>query len=191
MNTFIYSYVHDLKKKIGKQKRVLEIGSLNVNGSIKDHFSDADKYIGIDLEKGENVDIVASSYDIPKLFKKESFDCVICCETLEHDTYFWVTLMNMRWVLKKGGYMIISVPSLQQYIHSYPKDYWRFLPDAIEVFLKDFEECEGVVAFPGHIKSPKPESDLLTVIYHGKKPKNWKEKIPYPAFIKPVQKKTN
>lgn len=179
MNSLVMQYVQSVKDRIGKQSRVLEIGSLDVNGSVRPIFSDANEYIGIDPIKGRGVDIVASSYQIPKLFKKESFDCVICCETLEHDPFFWITIRNMRWVLKKGGWLIVSAPSLRQKVHQYPKDYYRFLPDAFDlVIFKGFEECEGVVGFPASLKKPSPEKHLLTIAYSGRKPMKFREMLP-------------
>lgn len=180
MNHLILEYIENLKQRIGRQSRVLDIGSLDVNGSPRKFFKDADEYIGIDLEKGKSVDIVASSYDIPKLFKKNSFDCVICCETIEHDSFFWVTIRNMRWVLKPGGWMILSAPSLRQYIHRYPIDCYRFLPDAFETFFfKGFEELNGMMGYAERIINPIPATDLLTISFSGKKPlRGWKETLP-------------
>src|SRR3990172_4050477 len=125
MTPFVISKLKEIKKEIGKQNKVLEIGSLNVNGTARDVFGDANVYVGIDLLKGKGVNIVMSSYDIKKKFKRGEFDCVICCETLEHDKFFWKTLENINYVLKKGGWLIISAPGPFQLYHNLP-DYYRF-----------------------------------------------------------------
>ena len=39
---------------------VLDIGSLNVNGSVRHLFTDAEKYIGIDFREGKDVDVYLS-----------------------------------------------------------------------------------------------------------------------------------
>jgi hypothetical protein len=62
-----------------RRKRVLEIGSRNVNGSIRYLFPRSE-YIGIDLVQGPGVDIVADGATCTA----EPFDCVISTEALEH-----------------------------------------------------------------------------------------------------------
>jgi len=69
-------YIKFLKEKFPeffKEKKVLEIGSLNINGSIRDFFENCD-YIGLDLEPGKDVDIICEgqNYDA----NDESFDVV-------------------------------------------------------------------------------------------------------------------
>jgi len=141
MNNFINEFVGKQKKKIGKQSKVLEIGSLNMNGSIRHWFKDADEYIGIDYQEGKGVDKVMWSYDIPKVWKKEYFDCVIACESFEHDPNFWKTLEIMKWVLKKGGWMIITAPGRMMKLHEYPYDFYRFMPQAFSgVFYAGFDD---------------------------------------------------
>jgi hypothetical protein len=43
-------------------KRVLEVGSLNINGTVRDLFVDCD-YVGCDLGEGSGVDIVCAGQD--------------------------------------------------------------------------------------------------------------------------------
>lgn len=120
--------------------RVLEIGSLDLNGSVKHLFSDAREYIGIDMRGGKNVDIVMNAHDVYSKFGMDSFDTVLCYNTLEHDDSFWVTLENIRKVLRVGGWLIISAPTYGFPIHDYPGDYWRFSEEVYEkVFFKGFE----------------------------------------------------
>lgn len=126
-------------------KNVLEVGSLDVNGNIKDLLLERySNYIGIDMRDGANVDMVVDGHDIKKHFKKESFDLVICIDTLEHDSKFWLTVENMRWVLKKGGWLILGAPSLKHPRHNHPYDYYRFFKSAFEVFLKGYKDVYTV-----------------------------------------------
>jgi len=55
---------------------VLEVGSLNINGTVRDFF-DAEEYIGIDIGEGPGVDVVSGGH---KYKSKKKFDCVISCE---------------------------------------------------------------------------------------------------------------
>lgn len=61
-------------------KRVLEIGSRDINGTVRDVVS-ADYYHGIDIVAGPGVDEVA---DATSYRSEETYDAVICCEVLEH-----------------------------------------------------------------------------------------------------------
>ena len=132
--------------------RVLEIGSLDVNGEVREFFPDANEYIGIDMQKGAGVDIVINAHDIKKRFGENSFDTVVCLEMLEHDNAFWLTLRNIKWVLKKGGFFICSTPTINFPFHPYPKDYWRFTKEAYsDVIFKGYDlvKIDGVVDSEG------------------------------------------
>lgn len=73
--------------------RVLEVGSLNINGTVRDFFTDCD-YTGIDVGPGRDVDIVAQGqeYDAPD----EHFGTVISAECFEHNPFWLETFVNMR-----------------------------------------------------------------------------------------------
>jgi SAM-dependent methyltransferase len=109
--------------------RVLEIGALDVNGQVRDLFPDAALYIGVDVVAGRNVDVVLNGHDLLSHFGLCAFDLVLCLETLEHDPAFWLTLQEIRAVLKPGGLACISVPGNGFPEHHKP-DHWRFLPDS-------------------------------------------------------------
>ena len=179
MNTFIQNIVKDFKKKTGKHNRVLEIGAWNINGGVRQFFKDADEYIGIDPMGGKGVDLKISSYEIPKYFKKESFDLILCLETLEHDPYFEYTVQLMLDYLKPGGWLVISSPGLAQGIHRAPKDYYRFMPDAYtDVFFRGYDALTWALAFrPGHTPRGRGSDknwdwpNMVTVIVYAQKPK--------------------
>ena len=141
MTNQIYSWVKKAKKDFIKNPgRILEIGSKNINGSVRDVFFDTKEYIGIDSEPGFDVDLVLDAHDILKRFKPSSFDVVLCLEMLEHDNAFWITIDIMKQVLKKGGFLIISTPTFSFPLHRHPKDFFRFGEDAFqEIFFAGFE----------------------------------------------------
>lgn len=71
--------------------RILEIGSLNINGTVRDYIQPfAEKYIGIDMQEGPGVDIV---HDAAKFTKPNFFDVVVCAEVFEH-TPEWQTIIK-------------------------------------------------------------------------------------------------
>jgi SAM-dependent methyltransferase len=121
---------------------VLEVGSLNINGSAREFFpkSQCGSYLGIDMIYGKDVDIQMNAHDIKDKFKEDSSDVVICLNTLEHDNKFWLTLDGINYVLKKGGYFVFCQPTYNFPIHKHPKDYWRVLEDGVrEVIMEGFE----------------------------------------------------
>lgn len=120
---------------------VLEVGSYNVNGSVRDYF-EAHEYLGVDMRAGRGVDLVWNAHDLDGAVGDTQYDVVLCLETLEHDDAFWVTLRQLKAHLKPGGYLIITAPSFGFPEHRYPKDYWRFGTDAFEVFFEGLEVLE-------------------------------------------------
>lgn len=44
------------------------------------------------------------------MFEGESFDLVLCNSVLEHDAHFWLSLAEVRRVLRPGGIAMIGVP---------------------------------------------------------------------------------
>lgn len=118
---------------------ILDIGSLNVNGNVRDYFNDAKSYTGIDFRSGKDVDIVMNAHDLRKHFDSNSFDTVFCMDMLEHDDKFWITCEQINSVLKPGGYLIIVQPTIDFPIHKHPNDYWRATEAAFrDIYYKDY-----------------------------------------------------
>jgi len=115
-----------------ENKKILDVGSYDVNGTMKPIFEKG-QYVGLDMEEGPNVDIVGVSHDIP--FEKDEFDIVISSSCFEHDDMFWVSFQEMCRVLKPGGYMYIQAPSNGPY-HGWPGDNWRFYIDSWKALEK-------------------------------------------------------
>lgn len=135
MTKEIRAWVEQAIKEHDIGGKTLEIGSLDVNGGVRDLFED---YIGIDQVEGKGVDLVMDANYLHGGFKPDLFDTVLCLEVLEHDKNFHATLSGIEFVLKEGGYLILSTPANGFPIHRYPKDYWRFNEDAYrEVLLGD------------------------------------------------------
>ena len=86
-------------------KKVLDVGSLDINGSNKSLFVNC-QYIGIDVAEGNNVDVVSTAheYDCPD----ETFDVIVSSECFEHDMHYDKSLMNIFRILKKGGLFLFT-----------------------------------------------------------------------------------
>jgi len=88
-----------------KEVKVIDLGSLDVNGSLKELFSDSE-YIGIDIVSGKNVDIVCKADEAP--FPDAIFDTVISAEMLEHDEFWKESLLKMYNLAKPNALIAIS-----------------------------------------------------------------------------------
>ena len=84
--------------------RVLDVGSLDLNGSTRDLF-DGSEYIGLDLGEGKGVDVVSIAHE----YEPESpFDVVISTEMLEHDIHWRMTLPKMVEFCRPGGLVVMT-----------------------------------------------------------------------------------
>lgn len=138
MQQKVYEFVESHSKDV--KGKVLDIGSLNVNGSLRELFKGSEGYTGLDMREGNNVDVVANAHKLP--FEDDTFDCVTCVETLEHDDNPFKTLSEIHRVLKLGGKVILAASGINFPKHEYPFDYFRYTADGIKVLLKDFYEVE-------------------------------------------------
>lgn len=117
-------------------KETLEVGSLDVNGSVRSLFSGG--YTGIDMRDGPGVDIVGTADALP--FVAHRFDVVVSTEMLEHDPSPWLSLAEMGRVLKTGGHLILTTRGNGFFEHNEPSDYWRFMPSSRQLLL-DLASC--------------------------------------------------
>lgn len=107
---------------------VLDIGSQNVNGSLKDVCPSYFKYTGVDFVAGQGVDVVLDDpYTLP--FDDQSVDVIVSSSVFEHSEMFWVLFLELLRILKPAGLLYLNVPSNGHY-HRYPEDCWRFYPDS-------------------------------------------------------------
>ena len=86
-------------------KKVLEIGSLNINGSVRQFYSGCE-YTGIDVAAGLDVDIVSNGEDFYE--KAGVYDVIISCECMEHNPMYKKTWLNMIRMLKEDGLLIMT-----------------------------------------------------------------------------------
>lgn len=113
----------------GKKLRVLDVGGLNVNGSVRPLFEEAGHaFCALDMEAHWSVDVVSPPGE-PLPFEDGSFDAVVSTSCFEHDPIFWLTFKEIARVTKDKCYVYINAPSNEVY-HGYPGDNWRFYKDA-------------------------------------------------------------
>lgn len=120
-------------RTVEKGSRVLDVGSMNVNGAFREMFQDCD-YVGIDIAAGDNVDIVVPEYEYP--FQDDAFDVIISGSTLEHVKKPWLWIKEVGRLLKPGGKLCIIVPYAHPY-HNHPVDCWRVFPEGLQVLFDE------------------------------------------------------
>lgn len=131
-------------KSISKNKnfkKIIEIGSLDVNGEIKSLFENFDIYHGVDIAKGKNVDIVGhfASASVQEKIEK-SYDLIICCNVLEHDKNWRNTFECALKKVDIGGVIAIVQPttiSLNNFYH--------------------INKCSSIVQFPSSWENGRVE----------------------------------
>jgi SAM-dependent methyltransferase len=107
---------------------VLEFGSQNFNGGLRELKSQTMRWHGVDLSEGPGVDsIIEIGGKYP--FKDSTFDLVVASSVFEHDIQFWNSFLEMVRVVKEDGLVLLIMPS-QGAFHRYPLDAFRFYPDA-------------------------------------------------------------
>jgi SAM-dependent methyltransferase len=94
--------------------RVLEVGSLNVNGTPRGLCGDAACYVGIDRVPGRGVDVVCDAADYDGA---GGYDLVICCEVLEHAPDPDVVIACARRALAPGGRIILTAAAPERPAH--------------------------------------------------------------------------
>lgn len=149
----------------GPFQKVLDVGSMEVSGGkISDLFEEVD-YLGIDMREADNVDQIINGHDLMESFQPDSFDLVICFDTFEHDDKFWLTMDNIKKLVKSGGWVVIGMPSRGCPEHDHPGDYWRFMPQSANLLM------EGLTDIKIDVQKDAPEHQGDDEIYTwGKKP---------------------
>ena len=115
---------------------ILDLGSLDVNGSYRGYFEVFPwTYLGIDRTAGKNVDIVLQDpYDWREI-RSCSADVVVSGQAFEHIEFFWLTILEIARVLKPEGLCCLIAPSGGPE-HRYPVDCWRFHPDGFAALAR-------------------------------------------------------
>lgn len=84
--------------------RVLDIGSLDINGNNRHLFTNY-TYVGVDIGAGRNVDVVCRGHEYKDA---NPFDIVISSECFEHDEFWNLTIQNAIDLLKPGGLLLFT-----------------------------------------------------------------------------------
>jgi len=94
------SYVKEMFPDFFKKTKVLEAGSLNINGTVRLLFESC-AYTGIDIGPGPCVDVVTKAHEYKAA--DGCYDTVCSCEMFEHDMYLNLSLPNLIRLLRPNG----------------------------------------------------------------------------------------
>ncbi len=122
-----------------EELKILDIGSFDKDGNYNYGLILNEKkwtYHGLDLKPGNNIDIVVeNAYDWEDEIEDETYDLVISGQAFEHIEFFWLTLEQVKRVLKPGGLFFLIVPSTGP-VHKNPYDCYRFNENAMKAMAK-------------------------------------------------------
>jgi SAM-dependent methyltransferase len=140
--------------------RILEIGSKQYGSTQGFREAYGGDYVGLDLESGPGVDVVADLTEDFWPLEPESFDLVICCSVLEHVPMPWKMAANIMRLMKPKAQLYVSAPWVWRY-HAYPDDYFRFSWRGIEALFSPlrFGKCFFSTNVNGEIFKCDPEAD--------------------------------
>lgn len=99
----------DANRELVHGASVLEVGSYDVNGSVRRLFAAADRYLGVDLVQGPGVDVVVAGKDYNS--SDGSFDVTLSGECFEHDEDWRETFAAMVRLTRPGGLVVFTCAS--------------------------------------------------------------------------------
>lgn len=127
MHSSSYALVQGLAERFElRPGGVLEVGSLDVNGSYRnlEAFAGA-VWLGVDEVGGEGVDVVGRFWRLAEERDWSGmWDLVLSGQALEHDPEPWTTVPAMAACTRPGGHVLLVAPFTYPFHH--PPDYWRF-----------------------------------------------------------------
>ena len=88
-----------------RNSKVLDVGSLDINGCNKPHFTNC-IYTGLDIGPGPNVDVISKGHEYS--VADEIYDTIISTECFEHDKYIALTLQNIVRMLRPEGLFVFT-----------------------------------------------------------------------------------
>lgn len=147
---------------------VLEIGSYDVNGSVREVL---DIDIGIDMREGPGVDIVMDAVDLPTKFGLGSIASIICIDVLEHCKNWKGVVLSAWATLEDEGALLLTAANPNKCLHNYPGDYWRFTLKHFEDMFKNHiihetvrgRVCDGVLVEKQGILEMEDLKDALSI----------------------------
>jgi SAM-dependent methyltransferase len=135
----------------GSSLDVLDVGSRAIGAGSASHrptiIANGWNYLGIDLEPGENVDLVVADGNDWTEILDNSYDVVLCSQVLEHTRYPWRLAQEIARVLRPRGVALLIAPS-SGHVHRYPEDCFRYFPDGFPALAS----TAGLLVIESHVQ---------------------------------------
>ena len=111
-----------------KDKRVLEVGAYNYNGTARHALEllRPARYLSTDTQPGPGVDLVCAAEHLPESLGEGTADVVVTTEMLEHADAWRAAVTGIVRVLAPGGVLLLTTRSPGFPFHPHPGDFWRF-----------------------------------------------------------------
>jgi SAM-dependent methyltransferase len=115
MTPAVFAEFDALCSQYGAAGSVLEIGATSMTDTLLNlpSLRDCGSRVGVNIEYSATIaagPILRGNGNDLSQFADGVFDVVVSNATLEHDPRFWLTLAEMRRVLRPGGLLLIGVP---------------------------------------------------------------------------------
>lgn len=134
------SFVKKIKNKFPNyfiRSKILEIGSLNINGTIRVFFEKCD-YTGVDVGEGKCVDVVCDGQNLN--YSDNIFDTTASCECFEHNPFWLETFINMHRMTKPNGLLFFTCATTGRPEHGTKRNDKAASPLANWDYYKNLEE---------------------------------------------------
>jgi hypothetical protein len=115
---------------------VAEVGARRVSASwtgMAAHFP-GQRYIGIDIHPGPNVDLVGDAHYLHVLTGEGALGATFSLSVLEHLRHPWLFAAAINRALRPGGLVFQSTHQTFP-IHEEPNDFWRFSDEGLKVLF--------------------------------------------------------
>ncbi len=126
MHPAINAAFETLCRRYGSAGSVLEIGATPTPDTLLNlpALTSATRRLGVNMEGPSRIgaaEILGINAHAMPMLESASFDLVLCNSTFEHDPMFWLSLAEIRRVLRTDGVAIYGVPGYTNSKGSLPK----------------------------------------------------------------------
>jgi SAM-dependent methyltransferase len=146
-----------LSQWIGSGKEVCDLGCRD--GQLTQHYLQGNRVVGCEIDPVAAARAVERGIDVRMTdlnqtldFPDQSFDVVCACEVLEHLPYWDISVSEAVRVMRKGGFLIGTIP-----ISYHLTDRWRVVRGKVLLSAKD----------PTHVKFLPFDEFLSTMAGYG------------------------
>ncbi len=119
MHCTVFTHFDGLCRRLGAGGTVLELGAMAGPHTLLalPSLKSATRRIGINMDPQAaqpGIEMLVGNCNHMPMIESCSIDLVLCNSMLEHDRAFWLTLAEMRRVLKPGGLFMVGVPGFAE-----------------------------------------------------------------------------